>query len=524
MGRSTFRLLWAFFLGSLLFSSCKKDQGPRPGPDEPGDTAVSLPAADEDSLKYLLYNIMQVSFRDGGRDTVSDLPTYYWYDQVPRLDPLSSQYATADDLLKKITSYPRWNGNAVDRYSFLDRAGDVANEIQNGIVGGVFGGLGSQGDLGLEISYAQGPDGKVSLMVLYADRNSPAGQKGIRRGWQIIAVNGNDDLTYDGPDGKNVNAVYSAIYEASQAELTFKKPDNTTVTYTLTATPYDLNPILFDTIYVRDNKKIGYFVFYTFSSVEDDNGNPTKTKQLLDQEFQKLKTAGIRDLIVDLRYNAGGAVTTAAYLDNAIAPASADGQVMYRYAYNDKLSENLALLGMKDQVDFTGAGGLNLDHVFFITTRNTASASELTINNLKAYMKVKIIGDTTYGKPVGFIDFEISDYDSLGKENRLADLYAINFATRNADGVGEYYDGLALDEAAQDFIDIPWGDPEDDNLSKILNFIATGSFGRAASGQRLKPAPGYSRLRPPAAFPSLRFHGMIDYRLSRKVQPPAQNR
>ena len=41
---------------------------------------------------------------------------------------------------------------------------------------------------------------------------------------------------------------------------------------------------------------------------------------------------------------------------------------------------------------FSKTGPLNPNHVFFIVTQSTASASELLINNLKPYMTVKLIG------------------------------------------------------------------------------------------------------------------------------------
>lgn len=509
---------WSFlllFISGALVSCKKKNTSPDNHPS-PGDSAI-IAAPNEDSLKYLMYNIMQVSFVDGGRNVAYDLPTYYWYQQAPKLQPFSHQYATADDLLSVIASYPQLNGKKVDRYSFLDRTGNVADQIQNGVVEGVFSDLGSKGDFGMEVSFAMGPAGDVALQVLYADKNSPAGLKGIRRGWKIIAVNGNDNMTYDGPDGKNVNRIFNAIYDADQVNLTFLKPDQTIITYSLSLATYEVNPILFDTVYVRNGRRIGYFVFYTFSSTENEKKKPTQTRVLLDNEFQKLKAADIQDLIIDLRYNGGGAVTTAAYLDSALAPASANGKIMYRYIYNDKLSQRADMLGLSHDVKFNGTGGLNLDNIFFIVSRNTASASELTINNLKPYMNVKMVGDTTYGKPVGFIDFVISTYDSTGKENYLADLYAINFETKNASGTGGYFNGIPPDALADDYTDIPWGDPSDDNLSKIFHYISTGNFARTASGERLKQPQNYTRMATPAKHPSLRFNGMIDYGLSRKL-------
>lgn len=67
----------ACILGGILLSSCHKDDGAKPG------TASGTANADEDSLKYLMYNIMQVSIADGGRDISYNPPSYYWYSQVP---------------------------------------------------------------------------------------------------------------------------------------------------------------------------------------------------------------------------------------------------------------------------------------------------------------------------------------------------------------------------------------------------------------------------------------------------------
>jgi hypothetical protein len=494
---------------AAMSGSCKKGGGATPRKTD----TTSVAGRDEDSLKYLMYQIMQKSFVDGGRAASYDLPTYYWYQQVPSLDPESPAYGTADNLLAAMAAYPKVDGKKVDRYSFLDRTGSISGEIEHGIVDGLSSGLGSKGSFGLQASYSEDGQNKSHLMVLYADPNSPAGKQGIGRGWEITAVNGNSNVSYDGADGANVTRVQKALYSSDQVSLTLLKPDGKTGTYSLDAASYQVDPVLFDSVYTVAGRKVGYFVFYTFSSVEDDKG-ATPTKSAIDAVFTKFKAAGISDLIVDLRYNGGGAVSTAQYLDSAIAPASATGRVMYRYLYNDKLTSNEGLLGLSPVVYFPPTGGLDLDHVFFIVSRNTASASELTLNNLKPYMDVKLVGDTTYGKPVGFIDFTISDYDASGKQQYLADLYAIDFATENAAGTGGYYEGIPPDHEAVDYINLPWGDVRDDNLVKIFNYISTGSFSRAAS--RLAAPRGYRRT----ALPGMEVHhfnGMIDFGLSRKL-------
>lgn len=503
-------------LATGLLSSCQKTDNA--SPNNPSDSTGVAKGPDEDSLKYLMYHIMQVSLLDGGREDSYDLPSYYWYDQVPKLDPKSNDYPNAESLLSHIKSYPKWKGKTVDRYSFLDRTGSIADQFENGVVDGAFDDLGAKGGFGMEVTYTT--DGR--LWVIYADRNSPAGRQGIRRSWQITAVNGNSDIAYDGPNGPHVQAVSKAIYQSDQTTLTFKKPDGQSVTYDLQATPYPVNPLIFDSIYEVAGKKVGYFVLYTFSGLDNEQGAPTRTRQVLDQEFDKLRSEGISDLIVDLRYNGGGSVLTAEYLDSAIAPASANGKLMYRLKYNDKMTQNAGALGLSSRVDFSSPGGLQLDHVFFITSRFTASASELTLNNLKPYMPVTLVGDTTYGKPVGFLEFTISDYDAQGKEVHLGDLYAINFATENAAGVGDYFEGIPPDVRAEDYVGVPWGDNnQDENLFRIFHYIQSGNFGGTVvrnARQAARPAAI------PGSVPDIRFRGMVDYRTSRALDAALKRR
>lgn len=491
------------FVGSMI--SCKKDHS-NPTPT-PGDSTIApLTSNDADSLKYLMYNTMQMSFIDGGRDTSFDLPTYYWYESIPRLNPFSSMYDSADGLLNRMKTYAinTSTGRPYDKYSFLDR-GEVAGEIQQGVAG----------DLGMQVTYARDKDGNISLYVLYADKNSPAGKAGVARGDEITGVNGSNNVSYDGSNGPHVNNVINAVYNDPSAAFTFKKTDGTSFTATLAKTVYNINPVLFDSIYSIGAKKVGYFVFNSFAAVENQNG-ATLTKQELSRIFEKFQSAAISDLIVDLRYNGGGSVGTAEFLDSLIAPSTVKGKEMYQYIYNNKLSKMASQIGLENHVVFSGGGSLNLTNVFFIGSSNTASASELTINNLKPYMDVKLVGDTTYGKPVGFFSFHLTDFPNGGTQEKfLADLYAINFETKNAKNEGGYFDGMIPDQLAKDFINIPWGNPQDDNLAKIFNYISTGTFSRATATERMAQNNSL-RLSMPATIHPLRFNGMVDYKLSRR--------
>ncbi|HSU49868.1 MAG TPA: S41 family peptidase, partial [Segetibacter sp.] len=124
---------------------------------------------------------------------------------------------------------------------------------------------------------------------------------------------------------------------------------------------------------------------------------------------------------------------------------------------------------------FSNTGTLNLNRVFFIVTGSTASASELLINNLKPYMNVKLIGDTTYGKPVGFFPVDIFNYS----------IYPISFKTVNSAGNADYYKGFAPDKAAPDGVNKSWGDITDPSLASALKYITTGAFRSAESNEQL---------------------------------------
>ena len=86
-------------------------------------------------------------------------------------------------------------------------------------------------------------------------------------------------------------------------------------------------------------------------------------------------------------------------------------------------------------------------------------------------MDVKLIGDTTYGKPVGFFPIPIFNYD----------IYPISFKTVNSAGNADYYTGFAPDKLTSDGVNKNWGDVNEPSLAAALRYISTGSFERFAS-------------------------------------------
>ena len=138
------------------------------------------------------------------------------------------------------------------------------------------------------------------------------------------------------------------------------------------------------------------------------------------------------------------------------------------YFHNDKNTFRNRILRFQSKPQ-----RLTLDRLIVVTTRSSASASELVINALRPFMPVVVIGDTTYGKPVGQYGIEFCD--------KL--LAAVAFALRNADGQGDFFDGFAPDCAAPDDADHQLGDPEERSLKEALTFATTG----ACSARTLTP-------------------------------------
>lgn len=412
---------------------------------------------------------------------------YYWYDGLPDYNTFnprsftgSTDLAAVQNEVNAISQYkinPATNkpyeyyspnpGEA--KYSFIDEGEESAK--LNTVTG----------DFGFSVLYNATND----LRVKYVYAGSPADQAGIKRGYRITAINNRTALSYDG--GTNVNFVSNAVFNSSTITMTLQKPDGTSMNASLNAATYTINPVIISKVIDAGNgKKVGYIVFNSFVVYE-------KAEPQLDAAFDAFKTAGITDLIVDLRYNGGGYVETAELLDNLIAPSSVNGKKMYTAYYNTILqSGQEKLLGNQwrtenghtynyGQIDFSTKANtayfgsthpLNLSRVFFIVSGSTASASELTINNLRPYMDVQLVGRTTYGKPVGFFDIKISKYE----------MYIPEFETKNANDAGGYYSGMAPGTTTYpgfDNYDDPtkeFGDTSEALLANTLNFIKTGVY------------------------------------------------
>lgn len=419
---------------------------------------------------------------------------YLWNDALPNYKTFNPRsFSEGDDLtsltkeVDKISQYkknPATNlpyensltspGEA--KYSFIDE-GDVQGELG-----------GSGGDFGFGLHYYN-INNVVSLRVTYVYPGSSAANSGLHHGEQILQVN---TLTSDSFNTESEFDFVVRALKGSTINLKLRRYDGTTYTTTVSTTPYTINPVItYKTINANGGRKVGYILYNSFTVI-----NNSKSK--LDAAFNSFIANGITDLVVDLRYNGGGSVQTSEYLANLIAPASVGtgtgGRLMYNTYFNSLLTAGKASI-LKNQVrkddqgrlynygqlDYSVAGNktqfdkqgtLNIGRVFFIVTGSSASASELTINNLRPVMDVKLIGQKSYGKPVGFFAININKYQ----------LYVPEFETKNAADQGGYYLGMQPGSAdypgVSDADDVTkdLGDPDERLLKQAINYVNSGGF------------------------------------------------
>jgi len=413
---------------------------------------------------------------DTDEDLLKDSVYYYtyqfylWQDQLPdwlgdirkNTRPLNS----ADAVLESLKSYARTpDGDPIDRFSFLDRWGTVDAEVQQGYAG----------SFGIDVRFNNDTD----LYIKKVDLGSPADRAGVRRGWQVLQMNGRSDLSLASLEADNFDFIFTAL-DGQRIDLLLKKPDGSEVSIQLNRGNYQLQPILASRVYTVGGKKIGYFAFDIFVSTLSDAGRPTYVKNQLDQLMHEFEAAGVQEMVVDLRYNGGGAVVTAEYLSNLLAPPSVGTGLMYTNRVNPGLEGVLQAHHVPidfSPVHFQKPNTLDLNRIYFLVTEGTASASELLINNLKPHVDVKLIGeDRTYGKPVGFFNWNI-----LG-----VDLYAVSFQTYNSVGESDYFEGMEVDKTVYDDLTKDFGDPTEDMLAEALYYARNGRFSADGAGKQMQ--------------------------------------
>ncbi|WP_439487597.1 S41 family peptidase [Algoriphagus sp.] len=308
----------------------------------------------------------------------------------------------------------------------------------------------------------------VIAEILYIKKNSPAESAGLVRGDVITAINGTA-LTVDNYQGllRQTQETHTISYLSYNEE-----PEGYQAQEDISLTPIELqeNPIYLDTVYTIGSQKIGYLVYNFFAP---DPGNSSNSYDLeIDQIFASFKNQGINDLIIDFRYNGGGYVNSAVNLASLIAPGVTSATVFSKTKYNDLISAAIPELNdvktnFLNKSENVGAS-LDGNTVYVLTSRRTASASELIINGLKPYMDVFLVGELTTGKNVGSVAFE----DEENPQNQYGMLPIVSQSFNSLDE-SDYSNGFTPNIPALEYEERlrPLGDVNEVLLRKTIEQI-----------------------------------------------------
>jgi len=432
------KLLFVFVF--ILLIGCKDDQ----------DDVIQVNPSENLEVEDFIYKAMNY--------------LYYWQENVPNL----ADNKFSND--KEYTAFLQSFDGPTDLFNNLNYAGDRFSVITENYVdlekqlNSISLGNGMKFGLG-RISAT---DTDIFGYVRYVLPDTDAAQKGIKRGDVFTHVNGTQ-LTVN----NYTELLFSnkSTYTIDLATISNRQIQATGTSVTLVNTEFQEKELRIAKVIAHAGKKVGYLMYNGFASTQEDD---------LKNAFTDFATQQIDELVVDLRYNPGGSVSTSQLLAGLIAGEYA-GEVFGKMQYNQKLSE------YNQEIEIIDSNiRLGLSRVIFLVTSGSASASEMIINGLIPYKTTVLIGSTTYGKNVGsFVVYDYIDDKETKNPNHKWALLPITFGIFNSDGFGDYGDGfepnITLNEDLENLGVL--GEPTEPLLEKALGVIS----GQVLIGKSLSP-------------------------------------
>ncbi len=426
---------------------------------------------------------------------------YLWFDEVTDQNPsLFSSTAPYFQVLK--TTQTTASGSPKDRFHFTYKTSDWESLSLGGV----------QADYGAQWIIVTGAPPR-QLVVAYTEPGSPAvaAPANLARGALVLKVDGVDavnDNTTAGVDAINAGLFPAAAKETHSFEV--RDLDGTVRDFSMTSADVVSQSVQNVTSIATASGPVGYMLF---------NDHVAPAEAGLFTAFTTLSSAGVRDLVLDIRYNGGGYLQIASETAYMIAgPGPTAGMVFELPQFNSKQPAGDAVPFLSTTQGFSVPKGsalpaLNLLRVFVLTGPGTCSASEAIINGLRGVgIEVIQIGSTTCGKPYGFYP----------QDNCGTTYFSIEFRGVNAVNFGDYSDGFSPINAttptnatlpgcavADDFTHA-LGDPAEARLAAALNYRTSGAcpvasaFGVSGDVRSLAAVDGQL---PPSPLRQLRILG-----------------
>lgn len=378
--------------------------------------------------------------------------TYLWYDEVEDRDPACCSTPEYFQLMKTFETTS--SGTPKDQFHSSVNTKEW-EESQRGITFGY----------GIRVALT-----REGVFILYVEPNSPADNAGLRRGMRILEI--------DGVPIEQVSGLASSTPERREFTV-LRLGESQPFSVTMTSREIVKTPVLVDILIGSSSgHRVGYMLF---------NDHIAPAEPALISAIEYFDSQDIDDLVLDLRYNPGGLAYLASGLGFMIAgPRATENKLFLRTIYNGKRSSEPSPFYSISSIGLP-LPSLNLEQVFILTTSDTCSASEAIINGLRGIdVEVILIGDTTCGKPYGFVP----------EDNCGTTYFTIQFRAVNDKGFGSYADGFQPTCQARDDIRYPLGDPRETILGTALYYLDLGQC--PTSQQVNRPDEGGAAARVPS--------------------------
>lgn len=391
----------------------------------------------------------------------SVLQEWYLFPETLPANLSPAPYASVDAYIDALTATAR--GQRRDR--FFTYLTSIAEE-------NAFFSTGASAGFGFRVS-TDSVNRRAFIMETFED--TPAFAAGIERGDEILAIGTSaatlrpvSELIGSGGSGAVTEALGPSSSGLSRV-LRVSGPSGTR-DLTLAKADYSLAPVSsrYGAKILQDGaRKVGYLNLRTFITSADPQ---------LRLAFDRFRSEGVTELVVDFRYNGGGLISTAELLGDLLGGNRATSEVFSSFVYRPEKAANNSTKRFQPQPQ-----SVSPTRIAFITTGATASASEVVINGLLPYLgtNLGLIGANTFGKPVGQVAIDRSACDDR--------LRVVAFSSRNSANSDAYYDGLASTVRAScratDDFSRPLGDPLEASTRQALDFLAGRSCTPIATGQ-----------------------------------------
>lgn len=336
-------------------------------------------------------------------------------------------------------------------------------------------------------------DTAYNALITYVIPGSPAAQAGLVRGDWIMKVDTSyiskkyETLLLQGTEARDlVMGVWKKVpveteegEESEETKYEYKVvPDDRTLDLPAARVVED-NPVhKYEILPVKENGrdiKVGYLMYNSFTA--GTKAEPEKYNDELRRVSQEFQAAGVKHVILDLRYNAGGSLDCVQLLGTILTSSARLNEPMAYLEYNDKNRDKDVTINFNPDVLKTGVN-LNQSSLYAITSSTTAGAPEMLIRSLflKDSYPIATIGSSTKGQTVAteqFINEEFrwsvnpvvctvynSTHDNWGA---IIPNDKLKVSETSIDGVTNYSEYL------------PFGDPNE-RLLKVAIGVIEGTY------------------------------------------------